>query len=376
MFDDVTKWIKSKTLELEIPGFIACVRHRGEVIYSEAFGVHDLESTRELDKNAVVPIGSISKAFTAHIIHRLAAQGILRLDKPLPAFFPALNHERLKSVTIADLLSHKSPLQWKDNVFVKWDLGLEPYPTKEFLHSASLNNLIDKGALDENRCDYSNLGYTMLHQIMEDKTGKSYVQNVKDYIIGEGRVSGIHAFSTRSEIAGRQDIPTGYYDGAERLNVPSIHPLLEACAGSGGLYATAPGVTQFFHDLLTGKMPSSVGFDEMTQADPKAASIMGLYPYSRNTGDYVGKKGGVRGFYSFMTHHCELGFTTSMTSTTLSFEDDKHPRYPVIQAKQKFIDDCMFHITDTVATGLEFEPGLKPPQKHQVPQPKGKTHHL
>jgi CubicO group peptidase (beta-lactamase class C family) len=376
--DSLKEWIDSRVEELKIPGFIVCVRSDAGILFHEAFGKHDVTTEDQLDKNAIYPMGSQSKVFTADLIHDVVEKDFLILDDKLTKFFPHLQHENLASVTVRDMLSHNTPLQWYNDCYVEWDLGRERYPTKEFLHGPSLMGLLDKEALDGNKRKYSNPAYTLLGQIIEDVTGKSYWECVKERFTG---IDGLHPFASKEEIEARVDIPVGYYDGEASTNIPSRRPFLDTTAGSGGLYTTAPALTEIYHGLLTGKIPSALTPQEMMRVEADArgntegrASVMGLYDYERGKNLYAGKMGGVRGYLSFTAHHKELGITTSVVSTTLSFEDNEsHIRYKEIKAKQGFIQAGAFEVANTFATALKDEPA--PPRPKTVLRPQARATH-
>src|SRR5687768_7095198 len=59
------------------PAVQIAVSHRGQIIYSDAFGMTDRESATAATPRSVLQTGSITKQFTAAAILRLAERGAL-----------------------------------------------------------------------------------------------------------------------------------------------------------------------------------------------------------------------------------------------------------------------------------------------------------
>jgi hypothetical protein len=62
-----------------VPAVQIAVSHRGQIIYSEAFGMTGKETATAATPRSVMQIASITKQFTAAAILRLAERGALTL---------------------------------------------------------------------------------------------------------------------------------------------------------------------------------------------------------------------------------------------------------------------------------------------------------
>lgn len=90
------------------PGLQVCVRKRGAVVFSKAFGAANLETATPMTPASVCRIGSITKQFTASAIMLLAQAGKLSLDDSLAIYLPEFpNASKLR---LRRMLSHTSGL--------------------------------------------------------------------------------------------------------------------------------------------------------------------------------------------------------------------------------------------------------------------------
>lgn len=134
------------------------VAYDGEIIYSRHFG-----------KQAVPPhnnsynIGSITKMFTATLIHRLCAEQRLSLDTTLDNYFPHIS--TASHITIRHLLNHTSGLA--DYTIKQDTLGLwltQPVSTQEIFDEIVRQDVIFEAGSNTR---YSNTAYYLLGNIIE-----------------------------------------------------------------------------------------------------------------------------------------------------------------------------------------------------------------
>lgn len=101
-----------------IPGVTVAVMKDGVVVYERGFGHRDAARTIPMPPHTMMRVGSVSKPVTAAAVRVLIADGLLSLHdnafdlgQPYGGIlphqpFPTLGDERLKQVTIDDLLHH------------------------------------------------------------------------------------------------------------------------------------------------------------------------------------------------------------------------------------------------------------------------------
>ncbi|MEM7386103.1 MAG: serine hydrolase domain-containing protein [Verrucomicrobiota bacterium] len=72
----------------QVPGVVALVARRGNIVYHKAFGLADNESGRTLGRNDIFRIASQTKAVTSTAVMMLWEEGLFGLDDPIGNFIP------------------------------------------------------------------------------------------------------------------------------------------------------------------------------------------------------------------------------------------------------------------------------------------------
>lgn len=101
-------WLAERYEEEDVPGFVAAVAYKGEMLMNEAYGYADVERGIPMRPDHLFRIASHSKTFTATAIMQLAEEGRLRIDDRVVEYIPWLrDHEdsRWGNVTLRQLLS-------------------------------------------------------------------------------------------------------------------------------------------------------------------------------------------------------------------------------------------------------------------------------
>jgi CubicO group peptidase (beta-lactamase class C family) len=88
---------------LGIPGLSAVILEDGEVLWTEGLGYADLEKKIPATPDTLYHIASVTKTFTAILVHREVERGRLDLDAPVMRYDPTITDPRIR---IKHLLSH------------------------------------------------------------------------------------------------------------------------------------------------------------------------------------------------------------------------------------------------------------------------------
>ena len=158
--------------ETPVLGLSACLVPKGDLSRIEVVhhGVRNIGTGVPADDDTVYPIGSVTKLFTAFVIHQLVAEGVLRLDAPaadlLPDLWPLTGRD--DAITVRHLLSHTAGLP---------DLFEEAADVRAVF--ARLGS-VDVPASPLGIYSYSNSNYVVLGAIVEELTGRTWTDNVRD----------------------------------------------------------------------------------------------------------------------------------------------------------------------------------------------------
>jgi CubicO group peptidase (beta-lactamase class C family) len=118
-----------------IPGAVALVARRGEVVYHKAFGLMDVASKKPMALDTLLRMYSMTKPITSVAVMMLFEEGRLHLSDPVSKFIPAFEDLKVfvretetgvelanleRAITVHDLLTHTSGLSYgfDPNVYV------------------------------------------------------------------------------------------------------------------------------------------------------------------------------------------------------------------------------------------------------------------
>ncbi len=165
----------------KIPGFSVGIVKEGKIIYTNAFGVKNLETNNSVTTKTLFLTGSISKTFVSCAIMQLEEQGKINLDSSIVNYLPyfKIKDDRYKKITIRQMLSHSSGLPqkrynpWKDPQLS--DDAMEKYVRS--LYKVKLKFSPGEKYL------YSNMAYVVLGDVIAQVSGISFESYINKNIL-------------------------------------------------------------------------------------------------------------------------------------------------------------------------------------------------
>ena len=173
------------------PGAAVAIIKNGEVIFSGAYGIADIENNIPVDANTVFEYGSISKLFTWTAVMQLVEQGKLDLDTNIRTYLPEEFNQKWKTsydFTMRDIMNHSS--------------GFGEYPFDLILSEASeelnladtiLNTHPNQYFKPGTASVYSNYATALAGYVVECISGQEFFKYQKENIfdkIGMSQVAG------------------------------------------------------------------------------------------------------------------------------------------------------------------------------------------
>ncbi len=198
-------------------------------------GFSDLERLEPVKPEHLFQIGSISKSFTAAMIHQLAAEGKLGLDDRIEQHLKGLPLPEGAPITLNQLLCHASGL---------------PEDVPYFPQSP--DGRLWVGFTPGSAWSYSNLGYALLGRIVEAKDGRPLAASLEARIfkpLGMARSKGALYPSDHAEFAigYAQSDPDADYDPGISL---SPAPFETLTVGSGSVGASPADMIRWIRWLI------------------------------------------------------------------------------------------------------------------------------
>ena len=173
-------WLDAQCAYEQIPGISMGVVHDQELLWSQGFGYSDLERETPATPRTIYSICSISKLFTSIAVLQLRDQGLLRLEDPVSKHLPWFTIKQIHPdgpvVTVRGILTHSSGLP-RESDFPYWSAPDFKFPTREqIVARLSIQETLYPA---DTYFQYSNLGLTLVGEIVAQVSGKPYAEYVK-----------------------------------------------------------------------------------------------------------------------------------------------------------------------------------------------------
>jgi CubicO group peptidase (beta-lactamase class C family) len=199
------------------------------ILLYQGYGLANRKSNVTNSPTTVFDIGSLTKQFTSAAILKLVEDNQLKLSDHLSMFFKAVPNDK-KLITIHQLLTHTA--------------GFKEYPGSDFdaISKKEYFNAVFSSELDfkpGDRYQYSNVGYSILSAIIEQRSNKDY----ETYLFSTF-FKPLNMMHTGYVIPKwkQGDFARGYYQDfydrgttLERFQKSGVSPIL---TGNGGLQST------------------------------------------------------------------------------------------------------------------------------------------
>ena len=279
-----------------LPSLSAAVFRAGELVWSDAVGLGDVEQRIEVTADTQYAVASITKTFTAAALLQLRDEGKLDLEDPLSRHLPEAAHG---TPTLRRMLSHASGLQREPPGEI-WET-LEFPDEEELLRGLEEAEQVLPPAA---AWHYSNLAYALLGHVVARVSGVPF----RDYI--QERLAGPLGLERTTwgptPPAALPYFVEPYSDAVRRE--PELE--LGGKGGESGLYSTVGDLARwgaFLCDpdesVLAGSSVSEMhDLQVMAEADWTLGWGLGIELWRRGERIFGGHTGGFPGFLSILLY--------------------------------------------------------------------------
>jgi CubicO group peptidase (beta-lactamase class C family) len=177
-------WVEYQLAVERVPGASTGIVHDQELLSARGFGLANPEAGTAATPDTLYSICSISKLFTSIALMQLRDEGRLRLDDPVADHLDWFEiqdvHPDDEAVTIRRLLSHSSGLP-RESDYPYWSAPDFRFPT----HEEIVERLAEQSTLypASRYFQYSNLGLTLIGEIVASTSGQDYHERVRGAIL-------------------------------------------------------------------------------------------------------------------------------------------------------------------------------------------------
>ena len=223
------------------PGVAVLLAQEGRVVFQKSYGLANLQTHEPLAPDAMFPIGSVTKQFTAAAVLKLVEDGKVDLQAPVSAYLEHLP-EAWRTVTVEQVLTHTSGLP----EYVR-PVSQCSYMDESFTPQALLEKTVIRqplGFQPGTRYHYCNTGYFLLGMLIEKLSGRTYAEFLQERLLTP---LGLGHTRYDSDSAPRTGMPSGYLRGPKAAPSWSVTQRYSA----GGLVSCTEDLalwTQALHD--------------------------------------------------------------------------------------------------------------------------------
>ncbi|MCG8698365.1 MAG: beta-lactamase family protein [Bacteroidales bacterium] len=259
LFDStIVEFIRKNKIE----GASVAVANKGRLVYAKGFGWASKDEEIPVSPNHLFRIASVSKLITAITIMKLVEEEKITLEdqvfgenailsrKP----FNNYTDKRLEKITVKNLLEHTAGWNNKkgdpvfNSLYIAYKMNIPPPASSENIIDYSLQKGLDW--TPGRKYSYSNLGYIILGEIIEEVTDMDYEEYVQFAILQPLGIYDMHIGRSLKEnkypnevsYYDRSKMPKVWsFDGSKKL-VPVMYGgnNIEVLGAAGGWIASAP----------------------------------------------------------------------------------------------------------------------------------------
>jgi CubicO group peptidase (beta-lactamase class C family) len=263
-------------------GTVALAKN-GVMVFQGAYGQADRNFGVANRIDTKYNLGSMSKMFTAVAIAQLVERRLLSYDDPLSKFLSSFpDAESAKKIRIKHLLSHSAGLgMW-------WGPRYQQSAKDSF---RTVDDMIKWASEDEKqiqfepgtRFQYSNTGFVALGKVIEEATGESYYEYLRNNIFEPADMQNTGSYELDRI---NPNLAVGYAKTFDERGTPTFQNNLytRPVRGGphGGGYSTVSDLLKFSHALRSGKLLKSQNVDVLLSSKPEFGAQQYGYGFDVN----------------------------------------------------------------------------------------------
>jgi CubicO group peptidase (beta-lactamase class C family) len=244
---NIDQLVGSKVATEHGTGVAIAVIENDKIVFQKCYGYANVSKRIPVTPKTIFGMASITKTFTSTALLKLVEQGKIDLNKPINSYLVDPS-SRWKDITVLQLANMTSGLPHDLLVSLPW---VDQYDV------IKMERLAFKPGT---QVQYSNIGYRLLGQIIENVSGQSYLDYVRKVILAP---IGMKSTGSLNEVAstGLLAVPYVVAPGG-RLKQVTYHNAADNYA-AGMLFSNLDDMAKYARALLNGKILSGDSYDTM-----------------------------------------------------------------------------------------------------------------
>jgi CubicO group peptidase (beta-lactamase class C family) len=249
------------------------VAHGGRTVLARNFGMADKAKSIPNTTDTVYCLASVTKLFTAVAIAQLVQQGKLKYEGTLGSYVDGFPAAAADNITIHQLLTHTSGMGdyhvidgWA-TTSAGWNSAEQVLSqTMDFIRKAPLGFTPGTGHA------YSNSAYTVLGAIVQQVSGQSYYDYMRQHVFAPAGMAA-SGFFTRPQWQSDRRFARPYATQPSGQRTDVVDQELFIGLPDGNAFATAPDMVRFTRALLDGTLLEPAYIDLVVGAKFPAATL-------------------------------------------------------------------------------------------------------
>ena len=262
------------------PAASAAVWQGGGLVWTEAFGVADLETRVPASPEDRFRLASVSKVVTAAAVMRLVGQGVVDLDAPIGRYRPTLPPVH-HGTTLRQLVSHQGGIRHYiprdfDPAAPGGPIDARPYATTDDKLAIFINDpLLSRPG---EAVHYSTFGYVLIGAVLESAANKPFPRILSDEVTSPLALGSIEPEVRGVTMPGRVSDYQPVYPVTAQTGIVRCPPINPAYKwAGGGLLGSAPDVARFCGALTRPGYLSAEGLAGLFTVNPARGGATGVF---------------------------------------------------------------------------------------------------
>jgi CubicO group peptidase (beta-lactamase class C family) len=241
----VDAWLDVQTRLDQVPSMSVGVVRGQKLVWSKGYGAIDAQGKVPATPRTLYSLCSITKLFTSVAVMQLVEAQKVRLDDDLALLLPdfklAQSDPDSGPITIRAALTHSGGIPREGN-FPYWSGPEFPFPTtSQIKEGLAQQKTISRSG---ERFQYSNLGLTLVGNVVAKASGQPYEEYVRTRILDPLGMNATR-YGLPLELAGKE-LATGYGSRQRDGTRPAIKPFrTEGLAPAAGLVSNVDDLARF-----------------------------------------------------------------------------------------------------------------------------------
>ncbi|MFJ5714310.1 serine hydrolase domain-containing protein [Neobacillus sp. NPDC093127] len=228
--------ISERMEHYNVAGLSMALIEKGQINMTAGFGVLEAETTNNVNNNSIFNACSISKFVTSMLVMKLEEQGVFNLDEDVNNRLsswkvPDNEFTQNNKVTLRLLLCHQSGVTDPDGSFAELNFTQEFPVMVDLLEGRTPYCNVPIEVMYEPGSDfqYSDAGFCLIQQLIEDRLGKSFYDVMNEHIFEPLKMKNSSFLQTIPQ-ARKKDFSCGHKNGKI---VSAKYPIYPYPAASG-----------------------------------------------------------------------------------------------------------------------------------------------